>query len=107
MFNFIKEVMAPTTRSSSLHQQQQQQKDKEHFEDSVKTEQESLKENAVIKGYKITDNERSRKYGIGANSLQMLKTKAKLKFPVSIFLFGFYVNISNFLVNCVVFNLKF
>lgn len=82
MFNFIKEVMAPTTRSSQ--QQQMQLKDKENFEDTVKLQEESLKGTAVIKGYKITDNERSRKYGIGANSLQMLKTKAKLKFPVSI-----------------------
>ncbi|XP_055382020.1 DNA fragmentation factor subunit beta [Condylostylus longicornis] len=35
-----------------------------------------------MKGYKITDNQRSRKYGIGANSLKMLKEKAKLKFPI-------------------------
>lgn len=79
MFNFIKEVMAPTTRGAA--QQQKEIVAKEHFEDSVKSDE--LKPAGVIKGYKITDNERSRKYGIGANSLQMLKTKAKIKFPVS------------------------
>ncbi|KAL9924737.1 DNA fragmentation factor-related protein 4 isoform 2-T2 [Glossina fuscipes fuscipes] len=36
----------------------------------------------IMKGYKITDNERSKKYGIGSNSLQMLKNKAKIKFPI-------------------------
>ncbi|KAM7353409.1 DNA fragmentation factor-related protein 4 [Cochliomyia hominivorax] len=84
MFNFIKEVMAPTTRSSLQQQQQQQQhkENKENFEDSVKSLEDAKQSVAAIKGYKITDNERSRKYGIGANSLQMLKTKAKLKFPI-------------------------
>uniref|UniRef100_A0A1A9WXI4 CIDE-N domain-containing protein n=1 Tax=Glossina brevipalpis TaxID=37001 RepID=A0A1A9WXI4_9MUSC len=36
----------------------------------------------MMKGYKITDNERSKKYGVGSNSLQMLKNKAKLKFSI-------------------------
>ncbi|XP_067621335.1 DNA fragmentation factor subunit beta [Eurosta solidaginis] len=36
----------------------------------------------IMKGYKVTDNERSRRYGIGANSLQMLKDKAYQKFPI-------------------------
>lgn len=35
-----------------------------------------------MRGYKVTDNERTRKYGIGANSLEMLIAKAKSKFPV-------------------------
>ncbi|XP_037813867.1 DNA fragmentation factor subunit beta isoform X2 [Lucilia sericata] len=80
MFNFIKEVMAPTTRSTAAQRQQQENetKNKENFEESLVT----VSGTAIIKGYKITDNERSRKYGIGANSLQMLKTKAKIKFPI-------------------------
>lgn len=64
MLNFLKDAMAPITRS--------------HKEAENK---------AQIKGYKITDNERSRKFGIGASSLQMLKDKAKLKFPVSLNMF--------------------
>ncbi|XP_065355935.1 DNA fragmentation factor subunit beta [Calliphora vicina] len=82
MFNFLKEVMAPTTRSSAQQQQNETQAKKENFEDSVKTSLAESPPTAIIKGYKITDNERSRKYGIGANSLQMLKTKAKIKFPI-------------------------
>ncbi|XP_055904368.1 DNA fragmentation factor subunit beta [Eupeodes corollae] len=35
-----------------------------------------------MKGYKVTDNARTKKYGIGANSLKMLLDKAKLKFPI-------------------------
>lgn len=35
-----------------------------------------------MRGYKVTDNERTRKYGIGANSLEMLIAKAKSKFPL-------------------------
>ncbi|KNC25286.1 hypothetical protein FF38_02554 [Lucilia cuprina] len=80
MFNFIKEVMAPTTRSTASQRQQQENetKNKETFEESLVT----VSGTALIKGYKITDNERSRKYGIGASSLQMLKNKAKIKFPI-------------------------
>lgn len=36
-----------------------------------------------MKGYKITDNQRSHRYGIGANSLAMLKEKARKKFPLT------------------------
>lgn len=41
-----------------------------------------IKAPGIMQGYKITDNERSRKYGIGANSLDMLVQKAQLKFPL-------------------------
>ncbi|XP_075149774.1 DNA fragmentation factor-related protein 4 [Haematobia irritans] len=74
MFNFIKEAMAPTTRSSATTAKSENQ-----HKESNDTPPTPAK---PMKGYKITDNERSRKFGIGANSLQMLKTKAKLKFPI-------------------------
>lgn len=90
MFNFIKEAMSPTTRSKAI------KSDIAETMEMTKEAGESVKESSCsidvqptpavnpIKGYKITDNERSRKFGVGANSLEMLKTKAKLKFPVSI-----------------------
>lgn len=82
MFNFIKEVvMAPTTRSSS--QQQSKKVAIEKCEEKTITKNVTNLPAPLIKGYKITDNERSRKYGIGASSLETLKSKAKLKFPVS------------------------
>uniref|UniRef100_A0A034WHR1 DNAation factor subunit beta n=1 Tax=Bactrocera dorsalis TaxID=27457 RepID=A0A034WHR1_BACDO len=80
MLNFFKDVMAPTTRSVKS----------EDNKDGGVCGKLGISENCAkqttapppIKGYKITDNERSKKYGIGANSLQMLKDKAKLKFPI-------------------------
>lgn len=41
-----------------------------------------------MKGFKITDNNRCKRYGVGAESLEMLKDKAKSRFPVSILLQG-------------------
>ncbi|XP_053675703.1 DNA fragmentation factor subunit beta [Anopheles nili] len=38
---------------------------------------------APLKGYKITDVERSRKFGVAANSLRMLRTKASEKFKIA------------------------
>lgn len=39
--------------------------------------------NAVpLRGYKVCNTERSRKYGVAANSLEMLRTKAALKLKV-------------------------
>ncbi|XP_022220199.2 DNA fragmentation factor subunit beta isoform X2 [Drosophila obscura] len=68
MLNYIRDtIMAPSTRSSSSSSKQ-----------TVTTKEIST---APMRGYKITDNERTRKYGIGANSLEMLLTKAKNKFP--------------------------
>ncbi|XP_013099804.1 DNA fragmentation factor subunit beta [Stomoxys calcitrans] len=79
MLNFIKEAMAPATRSSISTSAATAQNSENHLKESV--EKTAAIENPM-KGYKITDNERSRKFGIGANSLQMLKAKAKLKFPI-------------------------
>lgn len=73
--------MAPSTRSSNSNVNQNsnvQGLDK----DPDKQQQRAT---AKMQGYKITDNERTRKYGIGANSLEMLLQKAQLKFPVSLF----------------------
>lgn len=36
-----------------------------------------------LQGYKITNVERSKKYGVAADSLRMLKTKASEKFKVN------------------------
>ncbi|XP_061400914.1 DNA fragmentation factor subunit beta [Musca vetustissima] len=95
MFNFIKEAMSPTTRSKSSQKSEltetttttkQKDDNNEQEEHCVKESSCSIQPTMValkpIKGYKITDNERSRKFGVGANSLEMLKTKAKLKFPI-------------------------
>lgn len=82
MFNFIKEVMAPTTRSSTNANVVENQDNTELLKESPGKANDAA-DIKPIKGYKITDNERTRKFGIGANCLQMLKTKAKLKFPVS------------------------
>lgn len=35
-----------------------------------------------VKGYKITDNQRSRRFGIGARCLEELKAKASSRFEV-------------------------
>lgn len=83
MFNFIKEAMSPTTRSS-IKQQEDEKQESSSLVD-LTSGAPAVVPAKPIKGYKITDNERSRKYGIGCNSLQMLKAKAKQKFPVSIF----------------------
>lgn len=86
MLNFFKDVMAPTTCSV---------KSEDNKDGGVcgKIGISAKKTTTPpqIKGYKITDNERSKKYGIGANSLQMLKDKAKLKFPVSTLIFVFAI----------------
>lgn len=42
-----------------------------------------FKSSAILKGYKVTNVERTKKYGIAANSLKMLKDKASKKFSVS------------------------
>lgn len=67
--------MAPSTRSNCSKVNQALDKDPDKHK--------NLKAPAKMLGYKITDNERSRKFGIGANSLEMLLQKAQLKFPVS------------------------
>ncbi|XP_023160692.2 DNA fragmentation factor subunit beta [Drosophila hydei] len=75
MLNYIKEtIMAPSTRSSCSKADQALDKDPDKHK--------NLKAPAKMLGYKITDNERTRKYGIGANSLEMLLAKAQLKFPL-------------------------
>ncbi|XP_017858413.1 PREDICTED: DNA fragmentation factor subunit beta [Drosophila arizonae] len=75
MLNYIKEaIMAPSTRSNCSKVNQALDKDPDKHK--------SLKAPAKMLGYKITDNERSRKFGIGANSLEMLLQKAQLKFPL-------------------------
>lgn len=95
MFSFLRDIMAPTTRSATTQPQQENElQTKDDFEEIADTSEEltsataakdtaSVPVPAPLKGFKLTDNERSKKYGLGANSLQMLKTKAKLKFPVS------------------------
>ncbi|XP_030377310.1 DNA fragmentation factor subunit beta [Scaptodrosophila lebanonensis] len=77
MLNYIKEtIMAPSTRSSSSN----------NANANKSAEQAEQKFGAdspmPMRGYKITDNERTRKYGIGANSLKMLLAKTQLKFPL-------------------------
>lgn len=87
MLNYIKEaIMAPSTRSSSSNSNNKQNSlanglDKDKDRDKDKGH--DLEATAKMQGYKISDNDRTRKYGIGANSLKMLLQKAKLKFPVS------------------------
>lgn len=39
-----------------------------------------------LQGYKVTNVRRTKKYGIAANSLEMLKDKAAAKFQVLVFL---------------------
>lgn len=68
--------MAPSTRSSCNKVNQALDKDPDKHKNS--------KAPGKMLGYKITDNERTRKFGIGANSLEMLLQKAQLKFPVSV-----------------------
>lgn len=83
MLNYIREaIMAPTTRSSKNNNsssQVQAAKDVERL--STSREKTAA---APMRGYKVTDNERTRKYGIGANCLDMLVAKANHKFPVSL-----------------------
>lgn len=90
MLNYIKEaIMAPSTRSSSSSSSSKSNqntlakgsdKDKDRDKDKKDHDMEAP---AKMQGYKISDNDRTRKYGIGANSLEMIVQKAKLKFPVS------------------------
>ncbi|KAL7741979.1 hypothetical protein ACLKA6_012183 [Drosophila palustris] len=65
--------MAPSTRSSCSKSSQNS---------TGKGLDKEIEAPAKMQGYKITDNERTRKYGIGANSLDMLVQKALLKFPL-------------------------
>lgn len=39
---------------------------------------------APLKGYKLSNIERTKKYGVAANSFEMLRKKAELKFNVSL-----------------------
>ncbi|XP_064547724.1 DNA fragmentation factor subunit beta [Drosophila montana] len=78
MLNFIKEtIMAPSTRSSSSNVIQNS-----NVQGLDKDPDKQQRATAKMQGYKITDNERTRKYGIGVNSLEMLLEKAQLKFPL-------------------------
>ncbi|BFF93794.1 DNA fragmentation factor subunit beta [Drosophila madeirensis] len=79
MLNYIRDtIMAPSTRSSTSA--------KSSSSKQTATEEGSNSSKAIptspMRGYKITDNERTRKYGIGANSLEVLLTKANNKFPL-------------------------
>ncbi|XP_068150706.1 DNA fragmentation factor subunit beta [Drosophila tropicalis] len=79
MFNYIKEtIMAPSTRSSSSTNKTSNTDTTEKDLKSCN----SLTAAAPMRGYKITDNNRTRKFGIGANSLEMLLSKANSKFPL-------------------------
>ncbi|KAH8414990.1 hypothetical protein KR215_003127 [Drosophila sulfurigaster] len=84
MLNYIKEaIMAPSTRSSSCGKNNQSSTGKGLDKGNRDKEKElELESPGKMQGYKITDNERTRKYGIGANSLEMLIRKALLKFPL-------------------------
>ncbi|KAH8403218.1 hypothetical protein KR222_007930 [Zaprionus bogoriensis] len=86
MLNYIKEtLMAPSTRSSSSSNSsasKSSQSSQAKALDKGKDKEHDLEAPARMQGYKISDNDRTRKYGIGANSLQMLVQKAKLKFPL-------------------------
>lgn len=78
--------MAPSTRSSSSSSKSNQNtlaKGSDKDKDRDKDKDHGLEAPAKMQGYKISDNDRTRKYGIGANSLEMIVQKAKLKFPVS------------------------
>jgi len=74
--------MAPTTRSSpKKNNNSTSQRAGEALKDANSSASRETP-GAPMRGYKVTDNERTRKYGIGANSLEMLIAKAKSKFPV-------------------------
>ncbi|XP_001356124.3 DNA fragmentation factor subunit beta isoform X2 [Drosophila pseudoobscura] len=82
MINYIRDtIMAPSTRScsNSVKTNNSSSKQRATKEDGSSSSKEIPP--APMRGYKITDNERSRKYGIGANSLEVLLTKANNKFP--------------------------
>lgn len=82
MLNYIREtIMAPATRSSSANQNNNSKPQEPNK--NVKPSGSKDSPPALMRGYKVTDNERTRKYGIGANSLGMLIEKANNKFPVS------------------------
>lgn len=81
MISYIRDaIMSPTTRSSSNNKKSSQPTG-EVLKDVSSSESRGTA-GAPMRGYKVTDNERTRKYGIGANSLEMLIAKAKSKFPV-------------------------
>lgn len=90
--------MAPSTRSSSSSKSNQNSlakgSDKDKDKDKDKKDHD-LEAPAKMQGYKISDNDRSRKYGIGANSLEMIVQKANLKFPVSLNEFKIFLISSN------------
>ncbi|KAH8412438.1 hypothetical protein KR009_002102 [Drosophila setifemur] len=79
MLNYIREaIMAPTTRSGINNNNNGQQDVFKDMGPPVSNESSP----APMRGYKVADNERTRKYGIGANSLEMLIAKANNKFPL-------------------------
>jgi len=84
MLNYIRDaIMAPTTRSSPKNNNSStSQRAGEALKDANSSASRETTPGAPMRGYKVTDNERTRKYGIGANSLEMLIAKAKSKFPV-------------------------
>lgn len=43
-----------------------------------------------LQGYKVTNVKRNKKYGIAANSLEMLKDKAAAKFQVLVFVYTLF-----------------
>jgi len=83
MLNYIRDaIMAPTTRSSPKNNNSStSQRAGEALKDANSSASRETP-GAPMRGFKVTDNERTRKYGIGANSLEMLIAKAKSKFPV-------------------------
>ncbi|EDV58708.1 DNA fragmentation factor subunit beta [Drosophila erecta] len=81
MLNYIRDaIMAPTTRSSSNNKKSSQPAGEALQNASSPDSMGTV--GAQMRGYKVTDNERTRKYGIGANSLEMLLSKANRKFPL-------------------------
>nr|XP_017105571.2 DNA fragmentation factor subunit beta [Drosophila bipectinata] len=81
MLNYIREtIMAPATRSSSANQNNNTKSQEANKNAKASGSKDSSP--APMRGYKVTDNERTRKYGIGANSLGMLIEKANNKFPL-------------------------
>lgn len=77
--------MPPTTRSGSQPDQKESNSESKDEDVSTTIELSYPKLPVVsLKGYKITDNKRSRRFGIGARNLQELKAKAKARFEVNI-----------------------
>ncbi|XP_017132394.1 DNA fragmentation factor subunit beta [Drosophila elegans] len=83
MLNYIRDaIMAPTTRSSPKNNNSSSSQKLGVAVKDVNSSESRQTAGAPMRGYKVTDNERTRKYGIGANSLEMLITKANSKFPL-------------------------